>query len=861
MMRSAVRALLAPACRVRPFLALGLAVLLTLGFTHAPAAQNAPGAPATQKPASAPAAQARPAEPRPVAPDVRAAREQFDGIKFELDQREAALQRENIQDRELQSLRQSLDPLTNTIRTLLAELTPKFEAARARLDQLGKKPEGDAAESEDVAKERAEREKALTDIDETQRLGRTLLVQAEQIGSAISDRRRSLFARALFERSFSILSPDLWSGVAWAIPQEWNAIVTISSDWARRMEREGSSSSIFLVGLSIAAAMALYGLRERFAARFARRDPEIHDPTGRRKLLAAMNVLLIRTVPAALGSMIVWIAITDADVLPPRFEPVAGAVLRTIAFYAFARGLADALLAPENASWRLIDVSNALAVSISRFVRVGAAVVLTGKVVESLSQAISAVLPVTVATRGLFALAAAVLFALVLRRAQRVTDREEACLGPYVAQETDLGAPLRGLGWVAVSLVVASVVVGYVAFATFLVDQLVWTAAIGALLYFMLALADEFVGGAMKTNTAFATTVQANTGLRRRSLEQIGVIVDGLLRVVLVLAAVMLVLAPLGVESTDLLSSLRRAFFGFQVGEVTISLSGIAIALSLFVVGIVLTKLIQGWMERTFLPATELDAGLRNSIRTVFGYIGYFVAAATALSYMGLSMDRIAIVAGALSVGIGFGLQSIVNNFVSGLILLWERPIRVGDLVVVGDGEGHVRKISVRATEIETFDRSTIIVPNSSLISGVVRNRVRSDRTGRVVLPVSVPRNADPRAVEAMLIDAARAHRDVMREPGPRVLFRKIGDSTLDFDLICFVPEVETQGRVQSDLNHEIFRRLLAEKHLELPGTPALEVRGLEPVQTALGQIAEALDHAAEKSSDRAPRRKPDPTP
>ena len=124
---------------------------------------------------------------------------------------------------------------------------------------------------------------------------------------------------------------------------------------------------------------------------------------------------------------------------------------------------------------------------------------------------------------------------------------------------------------------------------------------------------------------------------------------------------------------------------------------------------------------------------VRNSIITVAGYVGVIISGAVAFSYLGLSLDKLAIVAGALSVGIGFGLQSIVNNFVSGLILLWERPIRVGDLMVVGDNEGYVRRINVRATEIETFDRSTVIVPNSNLISGVVKNRVRSDRIVRVI--------------------------------------------------------------------------------------------------------------------------------
>src|SRR4029453_14243992 len=179
-----------------------------------------------------------------------------------------------------------------------------------------------------------------------------------------------------------------------------------------------------------------------------------------------------------------------------------------------------------------------------------------------------------------------------------------------------------------------------------------------------------------------------------------------------------------------------------------------------------------------------------------------------AFTYLGLSLERITIVAGALSVGIGFGLQSIVNNFISGLILLWERPIRVGDLVVVGDGEGYVRRINVRSTEIQAFDRSTIIVPNSNLISGIVRNRVRNDRVGRVIVSIPVPRATDPDLMAELMKRSALAHREIMSEPNPRVIFKKVTENTIDFDLVCFVDDIDAAARVSSDPYFEIFRGL-----------------------------------------------------
>jgi len=437
-----------------------------------------------------------------------------------------------------------------------------------------------------------------------------------------------------------------------------------------------------------------------------------------------------------------------------------------------------------------------------------ATIMVIGKVIEAFNTAIAAALPITVITRAIFALAVALVFAELLRRFAARENQDEACLGPYVAQDVDIGGPLRSFGWFLVALIVGSVLGGYVALASFLIDQAVWISIIVALLVLGVALADEFIGGSLRGQTKLATALQANTGLRRRSLEQIGVLGSGIARLALIVVGVLLVLAPWGIESTDVTGSLRAMFFGFNVGDVTISLSSILFAALLFAAAFAVTRMIQRWLTNTFLPATELDAGLRNSISTAAGYVGIITAGMLAISYLGLSLERVTIVAGALSVGIGFGLQSIVNNFISGLILLWERPIRVGDLVVVGDGEGYVRRINVRSTEIQAFDRSTIIVPNSNLISGIVRNRVRNDRVGRVLVSIPVPRASDPDQVAEIMRKAALAHREVMSEPAPRVLFKKVTENTIDFDVVCFVDDIDAAGRVSSDIYFEIFRGL-----------------------------------------------------
>jgi potassium efflux system protein len=778
-----------------------------------------------------------PAPPPPLSPETKALRAKLDASKLDLDQREAALNRRDLSDAELQGLRQGIDPVTESLRALIGDLAPKLEAAKARLEQLGPKPkEDDPEESADVARDRAERDSAVAELDETQRLARAVLIQAEQLTTQVSDRRRTLFTRALFERTYSILSPDLWAAAARNFPRDLSALGIAAQDTIDRSVREARLGVLLLLGLALGAAVGLTVGRRYLAPRFVTRDPAIHEPPRRRHLLAAVGVLLLGAVPPAAGTLLIAGALDATNILPPRIQPVALILLGSFAFVAFVNALAQAILAPGGASWRLVPLGDKGAARVARFAVVIAAIVAAGKTLEALNQAIVAALPLTVLARGVFALAAALVLAELLRRFAITTSDEEASLGPYIPTETEAGSGLvRIVGWAAVVIVIGSVLVGYVAFASFLVDQLVWISVLLALLLLAIALADEFIGSTLRDQTRIATALQANTGLRRRSLAQIGVLATGFARVILILIAGMLALAPWGIESADLLSSLRAAFVGFKVGDVTISLSAIAIAALIFALGFTVTRVVQRWLNTTYLPATDLDAGLRNSILTAASYLGIIVSGAVAFSYLGLSLDRLAIVAGALSVGIGFGLQSIVNNFVSGLILLWERPIRVGDLVVVGDGEGHVRRINVRATEIETFDRSTVIVPNSSLISGVVKNRVRSDRTGRVIAPVSVPRTADPVRAAEIIAECARAHTEVLKEPPPRVLFKKIGDAWFEFDLVCFVADVNFQARVQSELNFALFQRLTAEHIIAPPGTPTLDVH--------LGSVGAALEH------------------
>ncbi|MEP5780426.1 MAG: mechanosensitive ion channel domain-containing protein [Hyphomicrobiales bacterium] len=257
-------------------------------------------------------------------------------------------------------------------------------------------------------------------------------------------------------------------------------------------------------------------------------------------------------------------------------------------------------------------------------------------------------------------------------------------------------------------------------------------------------------------------------------------------------------------------------FREIKIGEFSISPAIIVTSVIVLVIGILITRSFQSWLSTRFLPTTRLDIGLRNSIVTGMGYLGFIGSVMIAFSQAGLDLSNLAIVAGALSLGIGFGLQSIVSNFVSGIILLAERPIKAGDWIMVGGEEGTVRKINVRSTEIETFDRATVIVPNADFISGSVKNMMYGNKIGRIIINVGVGYDSDANEVREHLLEVAKAHPLLLTYPEAQVVFMDFGASSLDFQLRGFIADCGNSLSVRSDLRFAIFTKL-KEVGIEIP--------------------------------------------
>jgi potassium efflux system protein len=279
----------------------------------------------------------------------------------------------------------------------------------------------------------------------------------------------------------------------------------------------------------------------------------------------------------------------------------------------------------------------------------------------------------------------------------------------------------------------------------------------------------------------------------------------------LVLLSIPVFLLIWGASGNELVEYWNRFRQGLTLGGVRLSPGAVLMFLLVFAIGYSITRAVQGALRTSVLPKTKLDTGGQNAVVSGIGYVGIILAAMLAITSAGIDLSSFAIVAGALSVGIGFGLQNIVSNFVSGIILLIERPVSVGDWISAGGQQGIVKRISVRATSVETFDKQQVIVPNSDLISQPVINWTRQSKTGRIIIPIGVSYGTDTRKVHRILKEIIEDQPLVTIDPAPSVLFRGITVDALNFEIRAVISDIGSGLGVTSEVYHQIVERFVHE--------------------------------------------------
>jgi potassium efflux system protein len=713
-------------------------------------------------------------------------------IKKSLDEIEAAVDSEDITAETLAGFRDTLNSSADILRKKIDWLEPRAQEAGDRLKELGPAPAKDApAESPEIASQRKELTEQFNDVDGELKQARVLTVRTGQLGDRVAQKRHALYANELFARSPSVLDPTFWTDVYRALPIELRSIEALLDAWSEHHTRPRWAAAALIIIIVIAVAFAL---TRWWLPRL------IGEPSNTRsaKAWAALWVFAWFAIRMPLAGFAALLALTTFGLLTVRLEQIAQGIVAGMAAAAFGHGVARGLLAPEHPHRRLVQEDDETASCFCNHLVWSSRALGLLIVLQVVHKTLFAPLIITVATNALFAaVTAAFLLHLVIRLGRIKKNRGDALIAAAWAHP---------LGLLMALLIVVALVAGYAGVAAFISLRVIVAAAVfGAL--FLLLVITQTLFGSINEQTAKGQMLAESLGINARTLGLSGSLLSALIRVLLIVSAFLLIIGPWEVSTADLFDTVRNIPFGFKIGEIRVSFQAILAAIVVLVLLLVVVRLMQRWLERELLPRTALEPSLQLSIVTIFGYVGAITAIAFALTGLGFDLQKIALIAGALSVGIGFGLQSIVSNFVSGLILLTERPIRVGDSIVVKGEEGWVRRVRVRATEIETFDRASVIIPNSEFITGVVKNWTRANRLGRIVIKVGVGYETDPDRVRDILTDIANAHPQVVQTPPPAAFLVAFGETALEFELRCVVAEVEKGLSVRSDLHYAIIQK------------------------------------------------------
>lgn len=735
---------------------------------------------------------------------------------------------EIAREREIAAAAASLDELTTELRKGGASDPDKFEAgvrdliagsrarlspveaavkrAEERLALLGAAPkEGEPPEAASVAREREAINKDLVFL----RGQRTRVLANIDAATALLDefsaQRLSERYKRIARRGPPLVSLTLWSDAAKQTGAFARAVGAHFASWRSAQEKAGAPylSIAGLIG-AIAASFLMFGpvsewLRRAFSVRI-----EAQEPTHARRVALAGVKMLTRIIPGVAGGFLVIETSRMLGLVGEENVRVVHEIWRALIAYLLVDGFARGLFAPNAPAWRLADVASARA-------RYAFALLLWIVIVVGANNVFSAMIsPEAAALRrvadGVTAMiVGALVFALCRKTVWIAPEKEPegAALQTPSPSKGPWGA-IRFVGRLVAFLMLAAPVAGYAGLADFAATRLYYLILLLTILW--------FVRASLKELTAWADQRLRNVRAdgaddEMRAFEfWVGAGIDFIL--LLVAAPMLFILA--GVNGGIVRDYIMRAFVGFRIGDATFSLVDILMAVGAFVGILALTRLFQSAMQRGPFAHSRIDPGIQNSLTTLFGYVGLVIAAIVGLGLLGFNLTNLALIAGALSVGIGFGLQSIVNNFVSGIILLFERPVKVGDWIVTSSGEGIVKKISVRSTVLETFDRASVIIPNSELIASTVTNWTHKSALGRIRVSVGVAYGSDPEKVREVLLKCANDHPQIVRYPEPFVVWQDFGASSLNFELRAFISDIAKGLQVRTDLRFAIYKAFRA---------------------------------------------------
>lgn len=764
------------------FRIIALALFCTLSGVATPAQAQDPTASFERNSGSAPSS----------APDYEAWRSFAQRVESQLDGRQ-------ITSEQLAELRAELVMFRTRFLAAQDANQTRIASLREQIAALGPPPEDGATEAPEIAERRAELAEQLTALQAPGIAAQEAFRRADGLIRQIDTTLRERDAEALLTLWPSPVNPVNWVAAAdavWGTSFVFGTQVLGVVDDPARMRELRSNLPVTLLLLVVSGFVLLRGRRwiEQIVARW------LSDGGSRRgKRVLALLLSLTQIIVPVTAVFAISIALELSSLLGTASDAVTtGLWVAGIAYFT-ARWAGRQMFPVEDTTSAPLD----LPANRRREGRFWANMIGLALAVSALFEEFFPVETNSDAANAVLAFPILVFIGLVLVRIGMLLGQHSQAIHSDSARDVRfIDRMISVLGKIVMVIGAGAplfAAVGYVQAAEALLYSTVTSLGLIVVLLFLMQL-DEDV---------YCVVTKSEEGAD-------SALIPSLFNFALVILSLPVFALIWGVRPTELLEFLQVLREGFRIGDTRISPTNILSFVVVFSIGFVLTRILQGALESSVLPKTKIDKGGQKAIISGTGYVGIFIAALVAISTAGIDLSGLAIVAGALSVGIGFGLQNIVSNFISGVILLIERPVAEGDWIEVGGTMGTVRSISVRSTVIETFDRTDVIVPNADLIQGTVTNWTRYNSLGRISIPVGVAYGVDTRKVARILQEIGENEPLALVDPAPQVHFVDFGADSLNFELRMVLSDVGFGMSVRTELRHQIVERF-KEEGIEIP--------------------------------------------
>lgn len=702
--------------------------------------------------------------------------------------------------------------LFSDVDKLAAVLLPEQAQLQAQLSVLGTASATSLAmETSDIVKQRSYLTAQKDKVDGDLKILQAIKEGAANLIAQIASIRRTLLETELAQRTASFLNPRFWLPLFSPLEEDKNRLrflidqsnSVIQSVW--QPGRRAATATLLLL------ALAFWTLGRRLAERGLTWICIHRVPEGRlRRSSLAIATVVATMLSAGCAIQLISAAATRLQPLPQPLQGYFDDVEKVAYACALIIGLSRALLSKRNPSWRLPGIADEVALAISPFPALLAGSMLILISLVQVTNATGMSTQVVLFSRGVVSLVVIMIIGALLLRVSR-TRRAMVIAGEH----PESGTTLAGLIYTGVSIAmlisIFGLLIGYISLARFITYEIVWLYIVFASFYLLTQLFRDSCDYLFSPKHPSGKTIKQLLGIGDVRLEQIEVVVSGIGRAALLLIAAITTFVGVGATFGQLTDRVSAILGGDGLRKLNIIPGNLLNAFLALLIGIYLIRSLRRWLDNEFLPKTVMDPGMGASLSTLFSNIGYVLVILLALSSLGVQWTNLAWIVSALSVGIGFGLQEIVKNFVSGLILLTERPVKVGDLISISGVEGDIRRINVRATEIQLSDRSIVIVPNSQLISQNLRNvTMGGSAQGVATLELVFPLDIDPEQVKNLLYTTYCEHETILDKPSPVVRFSNLSPEGITLTITGYVSSPRIVSTTKSDLLFEILKRLSA---------------------------------------------------